>query len=143
MTEHFTLKEFLASDKALELGIDNSPPWEMLQTIKKTCEGLEKIRALTGHPITILSGYRCKELNTVVGGSVHSQHMKGEAADIVCRGYGSPLELALLIEEHMIALGVDQVINERDTWVHCSFTDKPRHQSMSLKEDVGYTAGIT
>lgn len=43
---------------------------------------LERIRALTGKPLKIVSGYRCREHNERVGGSVASQHLQGTAADI-------------------------------------------------------------
>lgn len=43
---------------------------------------LEDIRATVGKPIRILSGYRCKQHNTEIGGSKNSMHMVGAAADI-------------------------------------------------------------
>jgi uncharacterized protein YcbK (DUF882 family) len=50
-------------------------------------ELLEPIRALFKAPVQINSGYRCPELNTAVNGSATSQHVLGEAADMVIRGY--------------------------------------------------------
>lgn len=47
---------------------------------------LEKIRSLLGRPITILSGYRCEAHNKACGGKPHSQHMLGNAADIIVSG---------------------------------------------------------
>jgi uncharacterized protein YcbK (DUF882 family) len=44
---------------------------------------LETVRALAGgHPIRIVSGYRCPPHNKAVGGAKNSQHMYGSAADI-------------------------------------------------------------
>lgn len=54
---------------------------------KLATELLEPIRAVFGVPIQINSGYRCPELNAAVGGSANSQHLRGEAADLVIRGY--------------------------------------------------------
>jgi uncharacterized protein YcbK (DUF882 family) len=47
---------------------------------------LEDIRGAFGVPIKINSGCRCETHNKEIGGSVHSQHKKGRAADIVVEG---------------------------------------------------------
>lgn len=43
---------------------------------------LERIRALTGRPLRIISGYRSPSSNATVGGAKKSRHMHGDAADI-------------------------------------------------------------
>ena len=43
---------------------------------------LQPIRDIWGQPMPVGSGYRCPELNKMVGGVPTSQHQKGEAADI-------------------------------------------------------------
>ena len=43
-------------------------------------------------PVVISSGYRCPELNAAVGGSKTSQHMKAQAIDFTCPGFGDPSE---------------------------------------------------
>lgn len=143
MTPHFTLEEFIFSELAVSFKIDNTPPPELNQYIFDTLMGLERIRDLTKQQIIILSGYRCKELNIKAGGSKNSQHMKGQAADIICPKFGSPYKLAKLIADNIEDLGVDQVILENDTWVHVSFNDKPRNQAMTYRKPTGYTKGIT
>ena len=50
---------------------------------------LEKIRALLGRPVTILSGYRCEAHNKACGGKPRSQHLLGNAADIKVAGMGA------------------------------------------------------
>lgn len=141
MTEHFSLSEMIASDTARLRGIDNTPAPDVLPHLQRTAEGLERVRALTGHAIQILSGYRCPELNKAVHGSTDSQHMKGQAADIICPGFGSVHQVARLIAENAAQLGVDQVIKERNgrgaEWVHVSFTETPRHMALTLT-----TAGL-
>lgn len=47
---------------------------------------LEKIRAHFDAPVWITSGNRCRDRNTLAGGSEHSQHMLSRAADIVVDG---------------------------------------------------------
>jgi len=141
MTPNFTLAEFTASDKAIEWEIDNTPPWDVLGAILATCNGLERIMRLTGADIKILSGYRSKQLNAIVGGSLHSQHMRGQAADFVCHGYGSPKDIALLIVANKELIGFDQLIQENNRWIHISFTENPRF-SVLTNSDVGYTPGL-
>ncbi len=44
---------------------------------------LDPARERLGKPIRVNSGYRCPKHNSAVGGVRNSQHMSGEAADIV------------------------------------------------------------
>ena len=46
---------------------------------------LQKARKLAGLPFTIMSGFRCHDHNTMVGGVPDSAHMSGLAADIRAR----------------------------------------------------------
>lgn len=90
LSEHFALSEFTRSETARRHNIDNSIDpateqgkavtgnlWHICQTI------LEPLREHTGCPIIISSGYRCAELNRLVGGAANSQHLTGEAVDFV------------------------------------------------------------
>ena len=47
---------------------------------------LEDLRALIGRPITVMSAYRCREHNALIGGAKKSQHVEGIAADIRVEG---------------------------------------------------------
>ena len=84
LTEHFTLKEFIFSSTAKARGIYNTiSSQRVIENLRNLCEQvLEPLRSYANQPITISSGYRCKALNKVVGGTHNSQHMTGEAADI-------------------------------------------------------------
>jgi uncharacterized protein YcbK (DUF882 family) len=44
---------------------------------------LERLRAIHGKPLRVVSGYRCPVHNEAVGGAANSQHMYGAAADLV------------------------------------------------------------
>ena len=46
---------------------------------------LEKLRAIVGHPLAVVSGFRCAKHNLAVGGKAQSQHLTGKAADLVCK----------------------------------------------------------
>lgn len=64
---------------------------------------LDPARERLGLPIVVNGGYRCPKHNAAVGGVRGSQHMKGEAADIVPVGFrvkdsGFRVELARLVE---------------------------------------------
>lgn len=131
LTAHFTLEELTASDVAARRGLDNAPPSEVIPALTRTAQGLERIRSLVGKPIHVNSAYRSKAVNDAVGSKDTSQHRNGEAADITCKGM-PPRELAALIAENRVDLGVDQVILEFDAWVHVSFTDAPRHAILTI-----------
>ena len=84
LSEHFDLNEFTRSTTADRLHIDNSIPEELIPSLKNLCvQILEPLRLHFGTPVVISSGYRCPALNRAVGGVPNSQHLTGEAADIV------------------------------------------------------------
>jgi len=90
LTEHFNLAEFTRSSTASANGIDNgldatkSSDRVVIENLRNLCrEVLEPLREFVGGPVIISSGYRCKELNDLVEGTKTSQHMTGEAVDIV------------------------------------------------------------
>jgi zinc D-Ala-D-Ala carboxypeptidase len=43
---------------------------------------LERVRAQTGKPLRVISGYRCPVHNRAAGGASNSMHMYGAAADL-------------------------------------------------------------
>ncbi|HEY8357053.1 MAG TPA: D-Ala-D-Ala carboxypeptidase family metallohydrolase [Ramlibacter sp.] len=126
LTPHFTVAEFVASDTAARLGIDNSLPATMLETAKSTCEMLERIRAhlarVAGRtvPVVLTSGYRCLQLNAAIGSTAGSDHVRGLAADIKAPAFGSAFEVAGALAPHVDALGIGQLIHEFGSWVHVS-----------------------
>ena len=81
--KYFELTEFLKSNKARELKIDNSPTFEIVEHIEEfVSKFLEPLRSAYGKPITISSGYRSNALNQAVGGVLTSAHKFGYAADL-------------------------------------------------------------
>jgi len=82
LAPHFTLAELTRTDRA---GYDIEQAEgaaRVLPALRATAALLEEVRALLGdRPIAVHSGYRCPRLNAAIGGSVQSQHMRGEAAD--------------------------------------------------------------
>lgn len=47
---------------------------------------LTEIREHYNSPVTINSGYRCKEHNAKIGGAPSSRHVEGDAADFTVKG---------------------------------------------------------
>lgn len=120
ITEHFKLEEFIKSSTADKHNIDNTPSKEIIDNIVELAELLEKIRKRWNSPIIITSGYRCKKLNKLVGGSPTSQHLKGQAADIICK---DNKELFILIMQMVYngEITIGQLIDERNyKWLHIS-----------------------
>jgi hypothetical protein len=137
LSPHFTLAEFTTSQTADRLGIENDPPIDVLENLKRTAMGLEGIRIMLGSPIIITSGYRCLELNRAIGSKDTSQHVKGEAADFICPGFGGPRTIVDRLMDS--ELGYDQLIleyaNKGRGWVHISFTKASgRHQALIIDE---------
>lgn len=118
-TEHFTLNEFTKSKVAKDNNINNVLPLELEENAKFTLESLEKIRKAYEKPIYITSGYRCKELNKLVGGKPNSQHLKAQAVDLKWDE-----NLYNLIKDRFV---FDQLIKENG-WIHLSFSKNPRKQ---------------
>jgi zinc D-Ala-D-Ala carboxypeptidase len=123
LTNHFTLSEFTRSRKAQEMGIDNTPPQELIPRIILLAEMLENIRAAVRSPIIVTSGYRCRALNQAVGGRTSSDHTQGHAADIAAPGFGTPYSLAKQLAPRLDLLGIGQLALESidgKQWVHVS-----------------------
>lgn len=133
MSVFFTLKEFQYSRTAEENEIENVLPEELMGAALFTLAGLERVRWVLMHPMTLSSGYRCPELNRhpKIGGVEDSQHTKAEASDFICPGFGTPKEIYDKLTPLRFILGIDQLILEA-SWVHVSFTLNPRYQAIVL-----------
>jgi len=135
---YFTLREFLKSPKAAELGIDNTPTWEVVDNLNALVENiLDPLRAAYGRPITVSSGYRCPALNKAVNGANGSAHLRGDAADLQA---ADPVGFKRFVREWLMKTGTkfDQCILESDgrsEWVHISLktaTGAQRGQLFSM-----------
>lgn len=146
LTQHFTLEELTRSNKAQQLGIDNTPPPELVPRLVMVAEMLERIRSTLGRPVVVTSGYRCETLNLAVGGATTSDHPQGHAADITCPGYGTATEVAKLLAPLVSVLGIGQLILEGvrgRQWVHVSTHVPERAVNRVITiTDAGVQAGI-
>lgn len=67
LTEHFSLAELTITGHR---DIDNTPPEIIIPKLQIVAAGLERCRLVLGKAIQSLSGYRCPDLNCVVGGAM-------------------------------------------------------------------------
>lgn len=143
LSDHFNIAEVTVSETASRLGIDNSVPSHLTDTLKFTAAGMERVRAALGNnPVSINSWYRCLLLNRALNSKDTSQHRKGEAVDFICPAYGSPAEIVKTLVQLQPLIRYDQLILEH-TWVHISFSPSPRSQVLSLLSNGSYSTGIT
>ena len=121
LSEHFSLGEFVRSSTAQRMSIDNTPDAEVIENLRNLCtKVLEPLREHLGQPVVITSGFRSKRLNETVGGVKNSQHLRGEAADLMVEGEKQARDW---IRWMMDFLEFDQLILEKKgkkVWVHVS-----------------------
>jgi len=123
LTENFKLKELVVTNT----GIDNTPPNHIIDNLYTLAQALEKVRTACGNnPITVLSGYRSKDVNTKVNGSDKSAHMKGLAADFTV-GTMSIKDVFYTLRKSGIVC--DQLILE-PSWIHIGLAATPRKQNL-------------
>lgn len=144
-SKFFTLAEFTASDRAKQLKIDNTPAADVLENLQRLAAVMDICRAHLGSPIVISSGYRCKALNTAIGGAATSAHVFGLAADFTCPGYGSPYDVV----KKLMTIGItfDQLIHEKKggrNWVHLGLRSKDSAARMQVLTitDAGTRVGL-
>lgn len=133
--KYFKFEELLRSQVAIENDVLNVPSrwretdvygrlWNLVVYL------LDPIRERFAVPMIITSGYRCKRVNELVGGSSNSQHRKGEAVDFYFEGF-SKKEMAAAFFEIAENFDFDQLIYyKKQGFIHISYTeDNNRHQS--------------
>lgn len=130
MTPHFSLRELTFSATAAARNIDNTPGPDALESLGRLAlDVLEPLREAFGAPLTVTSGFRSKALNAALKGAVNSQHLAGEAADLVAsclpgesrkQANKRLFNLAVsLIDSGELKVG--QLIDEKGySWIHIS-----------------------
>ena len=132
--KYFTLDELIHSDTADRLGIDNTPTSEAVSNLDDLVTNvLDNLRGEWGRPIIVTSGYRCKELNAAVGGARNSQHLKGQAADIISDDFEA---FRRFVRRWCKDNDFDQCIFEHSSdseWIHISYNGgRNRRQIIDL-----------
>lgn len=147
LAPHFTLAEMIRSSTAQRMGLDNAPTPKALDQLKRTAAMLERVRTLLGVPVVVTSGYRGPAVNRAVGGATSSDHMQGQAADIVAPKFGKPYDVAKALVPHINELGIGQIIYEvsgSSHWVHLStrVPDKVHNRVITIAVGKGAQLGI-
>ncbi len=142
LSEHFALSEFLRSATAERQHIDMTPSDPVVDALQALCVNvLEPLRALLSKhyeretPLMVTSGYRPPDLNAAVGGVPGSQHIGGEAADLVVPG--RPVIEVSRLAAGARSLPYDQCIHEFGRWTHISYAHArgvglQRHDALTI-----------
>lgn len=130
--KYFSIAELCRSDIARQYGINNTPNQEQIDNLTLLINKvLDPLREAYGKPICVTSGFRSQALNAKVGGASNSQHLNGQAADIVVYVKDANGNKVVSKEENRklfnlaqeLHLPFDQLIDEyRFQWVHISFS---------------------
>src|SRR5574344_2027614 len=143
MGKYFTIDEMCRSVTAKERHIKNEPTPEAVANLEALIENvLDPVREQYGKPIKVSSGYRCPELNKMVGGVKKSQHVYGQAADI--KGL-DPTETYIIGKLIVEQGNFDQIIFEqvmpgdlKPQWVHVSYRCEGNNVDQILKTTLGH-----
>lgn len=122
----FRLEDYTRSETAARRGIENRPLPYQVANLRLLHEHIIAPLQDLVQPfqVVITSGFRCWELNAAIGSGRTSQHLQGEAADLVVPG----LELRKVYNVISTALPFDQLIYEFGSWIHVSYRpDRQRH----------------
>lgn len=137
--KHFNVSEFFRSSTAAKNGIKNEPSSDKKAAIVRNINllvdnVLDPVRDMVNTPIIITSGYRCPQVNRLVGGVDNSQHMSGCAADFHVMGFTPEMmyEVFLYIFN---TLEYDQLIYYRSkNIIHVSYVENcPRYEAFLKK----------
>lgn len=133
MNNYFTIDELTKSQTADIHNIDNTPPKQALYNLEYVISKLNCIREEFGKPIYVNSGYRCSELNGLVGGEKTSYHLKGLAVDITASSIAENKRLFNLIRYNY---EFDKLICEKGyLWLHLQYPEefkKPRNKVLYI-----------
>lgn len=137
--KHFNLSEFFRSSTAAKNGIKNEPNSDEKAAIVRNINllvdnVLDPVRDMVNAPIIITSGYRCPQVNRLVGGVDNSQHMSGCAADFYVQGF-TPSMMYEVFSYILNTLEYDQLIYYRSkNIIHVSYVENCPRCEAFLKE---------
>tara|TARA_R100000995_G_scaffold70623_1_gene39210 strand:- start:180 stop:647 length:468 start_codon:yes stop_codon:yes gene_type:complete len=141
ISAHVSYHEGTYSRTGERRDLDNTPNEDQLKCMKEVAENLfEPLREWVGGPIKINSFFRGEPVNTAIGGSTRSQHMKGQAIDIDDTfGHKTNAEMYHYIKDN---LDFDQMIWEFGTdknpnWLHISWVShRPNRKKLTIAKKV-------
>ena len=132
LTKHFSLLEFLKSETAINLGIENIPTFGDCLRLMQLSLFMEDVRLeLNNSPIIITSGFRNFALNKAVGGSSNSDHMRGLACDFISKSNLTPPQCFEKIKKSY--LNFDQMILY-NSFIHIGLGPQMRRQCLDFRK---------
>jgi len=139
LSSNFTLEELTISQTALRNDIDNIPNEEEIENLKQLCVNiLQPLRDDYQLPLVISSGFRSKELSSLVGSKPTSQHCQGSAADFTIPGVDNKKVFKHIIENLPFDQAILEYYNEDNSgWIHVSYVTSGRGQALT-KDKEGY-----
>lgn len=135
ISKNISFKEATRSEIAVRKNINNTPNASQLKAMKLVAEKVfEPLREWYGKPIQVSSFFRSIEVNKAIGGSISSQHCKGEAIDIDTLNDNGMLFLR--IKEHGV---YDQLIwefgdDKNPDWIHISYSSHNRREVLRARK---------
>ena len=131
ITTNFSWSEYTKSDTAKAHHINNAiTDWDVRDNAIALFENLvQPARDAYGEPVFITSGYRCKELNELVGGVEKSQHPLGEAVDVTCSDLR---KFAKLIIEQRLPFDQMGIAN---SYIHLSYKREGKNRGQIFYYD--------
>jgi len=141
ISKHISYHEGTYSQTGVRRDLDNTPDDSQLKRMEEVAENLfEPLREWVGGPIKINSFFRGEPVNTAIGGSRKSQHMKGQAIDIDDTfGHKTNAEMYHYVKDN---LDFDQLIWEFGTdknpnWLHISWVShRPNRKKLTVAKKV-------
>ena len=136
LSPHFTLAELTRTGT----GIANEAAPSQVAALTSLClHVLEPIRALLGVPLRVTSGFRSSAVNAAIKGAAGSQHLKGEAADIVPVGMDVETAMARIVAAR---IPVDQlIVYPRGRFIHVSYAAGKAQRRQLLRSDAAGGSG--
>lgn len=131
LSKHLSLKEATYSATAIKNGLNNKPNIGQLEVLKALAVNIfEPCRKFCGGPLKVTSGFRGPQLNSLIGGSLTSDHCVNDhntaALDLDCDVYKNSTN-ADLFNYIKDCLDFKQLIwefgdDEQPNWVHVSWS---------------------
>ena len=146
LSKHFDLFTLCASETAEAQGWHNLPEAEVIENLRALCTHI--LDPLVDHfdlPVNVTSGYRHPRLNREIGGLEASQHILGQAADLMVGG----LTAGYLARWIAANLPFDELILEKFDpasenwgWVHVSYAGARNRGKISTFDGRAYHDGL-
>jgi zinc D-Ala-D-Ala carboxypeptidase len=147
LSPHFSTHEATRSQTAARNGIDNTPPDNILASMRKAALGMELVRIeLNQNRIDVSSWFRSEALEKVICREAYrawcirkgkqvtpaswaeyfakKAHPRGFAVDFTCHTYGNPDAIVRKLLASKVPF--QQIIHEYDSWVHIAFDGTDR-----------------